>query len=137
MKNKDKYSRRLHSPKKLDEEVARLHLEKIGVKLTTLTKQQADYLGVPPEGPYKPDHWPAAEEGFGRGSESVCARAKTPRVCCRGVLPAYEKDRRDASCPVCNVPPETRPPNLNGTTHRATSAQGDSSTLHARVIRMQ
>jgi adenosylhomocysteinase len=42
-------------PKKLDEEVARLHLEKIGVKLTTLTPKQADYLGVPIEGPYKPD----------------------------------------------------------------------------------
>jgi adenosylhomocysteinase len=40
--------------KKLDEEVARLHLEKIGVKLTTLTEKQADYLGVPVEGPYKP-----------------------------------------------------------------------------------
>ena len=44
-------------PKKLDEEVARLHLEKIGVKLTTLSQQQADYLGVPVEGPYKPDHY--------------------------------------------------------------------------------
>jgi adenosylhomocysteinase len=44
-------------PKKLDEEVARLHLEKIGVKLTKLTKKQADYLGVPVEGPYKPDHY--------------------------------------------------------------------------------
>jgi adenosylhomocysteinase len=44
-------------PKKLDEEVARLHLEKIGVKLTKLTKAQADYLGVPVEGPYKPDHY--------------------------------------------------------------------------------
>jgi len=42
-------------PKKLDEEVARLHLEKIGVKLTTLTPRQADYIGVPVEGPYKPD----------------------------------------------------------------------------------
>jgi len=40
-------------PKHLDEEVARLHLEKIGVKLTTLTPKQADYLGVPVEGPYK------------------------------------------------------------------------------------
>ena len=40
-------------PKKLDEEVARLHLEKIGVKLTKLSKQQADYIGVPVEGPYK------------------------------------------------------------------------------------
>jgi adenosylhomocysteinase len=44
-------------PKKLDEEVARLHLEKIGVKLTKLTKKQADYIGVPPEGPYKPEHY--------------------------------------------------------------------------------
>jgi adenosylhomocysteinase len=44
-------------PKKLDEEVARLHLEKIGVKLTELTKVQADYLGVDVEGPYKPDHY--------------------------------------------------------------------------------
>ena len=44
-------------PKQLDEEVARLHLEKLGVKLTTLTKAQADYLGVPVEGPYKPEHY--------------------------------------------------------------------------------
>jgi adenosylhomocysteinase len=43
--------------KELDEEVARLHLEKIGVKLTTLTKEQAEYIGVKPEGPYKPDHY--------------------------------------------------------------------------------
>src|SRR5216117_2809734 len=44
-------------PKHLDEEVARLHLDRIGVKLTKLTKKQADYLGVPPEGPYKPEHY--------------------------------------------------------------------------------
>src|SRR5690242_16447240 len=44
-------------PKHLDEEVARLHLERIGVKLTKLTKKQADYLGVPVEGPYKPEHY--------------------------------------------------------------------------------
>jgi adenosylhomocysteinase len=44
-------------PKHLDEEVARLHLEKIGVKLTKLTKSQADYIGVPVEGPYKPEHY--------------------------------------------------------------------------------
>ncbi len=44
-------------PKKLDEKVARLHLEKVGVKLTTLTKVQSDYLGVPTDGPYKPDHY--------------------------------------------------------------------------------
>ena len=44
-------------PNALDEEVARLHLEKIGVKLTRLTSEQADYLGVAVEGPYKPDHY--------------------------------------------------------------------------------
>ena len=44
-------------PKKLDEEVARLHLDQLGVKLTQLTKQQADYIGVPKEGPYKPEHY--------------------------------------------------------------------------------
>lgn len=44
-------------PKKLDEEVARLHLDQLGVKLTKLTKEQADYLGVPFEGPYKPEHY--------------------------------------------------------------------------------
>jgi adenosylhomocysteinase len=44
-------------PKRLDEEVARLHLDKIGVKLTTLTQKQADYIGVPVEGPYKADHY--------------------------------------------------------------------------------
>ncbi len=44
-------------PKKLDEEVARLHLEKIGVKLTVLSKEQADYIGVPVDGPYKPEHY--------------------------------------------------------------------------------
>lgn len=44
-------------PKKLDEEVARLHLEQIGVKLTHLSEEQADYIGVPKDGPYKPDHY--------------------------------------------------------------------------------
>src|SRR3989440_143916 len=44
-------------PKKLDEEVARLHLEKIGVKLTKLSKKQADYIGVPVDGPYKAEHY--------------------------------------------------------------------------------
>ena len=44
-------------PKHLDEKVARLHLDALGVKLTTLSKDQADYIGVPVEGPYKPDHY--------------------------------------------------------------------------------
>jgi adenosylhomocysteinase len=44
-------------PKKLDEEVARLHLEKLGVKLTKLTQKQSDYIGVPIEGPYKPSYY--------------------------------------------------------------------------------
>ena len=43
--------------KKLDEEVARLHLEQLGVKLTRMTKEQSDYIGVPIEGPYKPEHY--------------------------------------------------------------------------------
>jgi adenosylhomocysteinase len=56
--NRDSYKPGVYTlPKKLDEEVARLHLEKIGAKLTTLTPKQADYLGVPVEGPYKPDHY--------------------------------------------------------------------------------
>ena len=44
-------------PKHLDEKVAALHLEKLGVKLTTLSKKQADYIGVPQQGPFKPDHY--------------------------------------------------------------------------------
>jgi adenosylhomocysteinase len=44
-------------PKELDEEVARLHLENIGVRLTTLTQKQADYIGVKVEGPFKADHY--------------------------------------------------------------------------------
>ena len=44
-------------PKILDEEVARLHLKKLGVKLTKLTKEQADYIGVKVEGPYKAEHY--------------------------------------------------------------------------------
>src|SRR6184192_1367543 len=52
------YERRVYTlPKRLDEEVARLHLDHLGVKLTKLTKEQADYIGVPVEGPYKPDHY--------------------------------------------------------------------------------
>ncbi len=56
--NKDFYEPTVYRlPKKLDEEVARLHLEKIGVKLTTLTKKQAEYLGISVDGPYKPEHY--------------------------------------------------------------------------------
>ncbi len=55
---RDSYEKKVYIlPKHLDEEVARLHLEKIGVKLTTLTQAQADYLGVDVAGPYKPDHY--------------------------------------------------------------------------------
>ncbi len=57
-KNKDVYRVGVYTlPKHLDEEVARLHLEKIGVKLTTLSEKQANYLDVPVEGPYKPAHY--------------------------------------------------------------------------------
>lgn len=54
----DKYGNDVYVlPKHLDEKVAALHLDKLGVKLTTLTKKQADYIGVPVEGPFKPDHY--------------------------------------------------------------------------------
>jgi adenosylhomocysteinase len=54
----DKYEKKVYVlPKALDEEVARLHLEQLGVTLTKLTPEQAEYLGVPVEGPYKPDHY--------------------------------------------------------------------------------
>jgi adenosylhomocysteinase len=54
----DQYENRVYTlPKKLDEEVARLHLGKIGVSLTTLTQEQADYIGVPVDGPYKPERY--------------------------------------------------------------------------------
>ena len=54
----EKYEKRVTMlPKQLDEEVARLHLEKLGVKLTKLTQKQSDYIGIPVEGPYKPDHY--------------------------------------------------------------------------------
>ena len=57
-RNRDKYAVGVYRlPKHLGEEVARLHLEKIGAKLTKLTKEQAGYLGVPVEGPYKPEHY--------------------------------------------------------------------------------
>jgi len=56
--NPGKYEKKVYMlPKRLDEEVARLHLEKLGVKLTKLTQKQADYIGVAIEGPYKPDHY--------------------------------------------------------------------------------
>ncbi len=57
-KNRETYENKVYLiSKDLDEEVARLHLEKIGAKLTVLSKDQADYIGVPVEGPYKPEHY--------------------------------------------------------------------------------
>jgi len=56
--NQGKYDKKVYMlPKKLDEHVARLHLDKLGVKLTELTNAQAEYIGVPIEGPYKPEHY--------------------------------------------------------------------------------
>ena len=56
--NKGEYEKRVYVlPKKLDEEVARLHLQHLSVELTTLTPEQSKYLGTPAEGPYKPDHY--------------------------------------------------------------------------------
>jgi adenosylhomocysteinase len=57
-KNHGKYEKQVYTlPKHLDEKVARMHLKKMGAHLTTLSKEQADYIGVPVEGPYKPDHY--------------------------------------------------------------------------------
>jgi adenosylhomocysteinase len=57
-RNHTNYENRVYVlPKFLDEKVARLHLEKLGIKLTELSQEQADYIGVPVEGPYKPDHY--------------------------------------------------------------------------------
>jgi adenosylhomocysteinase len=56
--NPGKYEKKVYTlPKELDEKVARLHLEKIGVKLTQLSKKQADYIGVNPAGPFKPQQY--------------------------------------------------------------------------------
>ena len=56
--HRDFYEHKVYTlPKHLDEEVARLHLDKLGVKLTSSVRSQADYLGVPLDGPYKPDHY--------------------------------------------------------------------------------
>ena len=57
-KNQGKYEKKVYTlPKELDEKVARLHLDKIGVKLTKLTRKQSDYISVPEAGPFKPDHY--------------------------------------------------------------------------------
>ena len=54
----DEYATGVHTlPKHLDEKVARLHLDALGVRLSELTKEQADYIGVPVDGPYKPEHY--------------------------------------------------------------------------------
>ena len=56
--HRDFYERKVYTlPKHLDEEVARLHLDKLGVRLTTMTEEQAAYLGIPVGGPYKPEHY--------------------------------------------------------------------------------
>jgi adenosylhomocysteinase len=57
-RNTGKYQKKVYTlPKKLDEKVAALHLEKLGVKLTKMRKDQADYIGVSMEGPFKPEHY--------------------------------------------------------------------------------
>ena len=54
----EQYDNKVYTlPKQLDEKVARLHLEKLGVELTQMTPEQASYIGVAPEGPYKPEHY--------------------------------------------------------------------------------
>ena len=56
--NATSYEKKVYTlPKHLDEKVARLHLDKLGVKLTKLSTEQAEYIGVPVDGPYKPEHY--------------------------------------------------------------------------------
>jgi adenosylhomocysteinase len=56
--NRGQYEKKVYVlPKHLDERVARLHLDKLGVRLTELSTKQAEYIGVPVEGPFKPDHY--------------------------------------------------------------------------------
>jgi adenosylhomocysteinase len=56
--NHKKYEKKVYTlPKHLDEKVARLHLKQLGAKLTEMRKDQAEYIGVPVNGPYKPDHY--------------------------------------------------------------------------------
>ena len=56
--NADQYEKKVYVlPKHLDEKVARLHLDRIGARLTTLTDEQADYIGVSKDGPYKPEYY--------------------------------------------------------------------------------
>ncbi|MCC7431340.1 adenosylhomocysteinase, partial [bacterium] len=57
-KHADRYENKVYTlPKHLDEKVARLHLQKLGVELETMTQNQADYLGIPISGPFKPEHY--------------------------------------------------------------------------------
>ncbi|KAI1282050.1 Adenosylhomocysteinase A [Halotydeus destructor] len=71
---KDKYPVDVYTlPKKLDEEVAALHLPHLGVKLTKLLPHQAEYLGMNPEGPYKPDSY--------LESQTVCLREEVSVIC--------------------------------------------------------
>src|SRR5690606_3798135 len=77
--NHDKYEKKVYIlPKHLDEEVARLHLDHLGVKLTKLTKEQADYIGVPVEGPYKPEHYRYCAAKGSRQSAAALARKGFP-----------------------------------------------------------
>jgi adenosylhomocysteinase len=56
--NRAAYEKKVYTlPKRLDEQVAALHLEQLGARLTKLTKKQAQYLGISPQGPFKPDHY--------------------------------------------------------------------------------
>src|SRR5690606_7295589 len=67
-RNAESYENKVYVlPKKLDEHVARLHLDHLGVRLTRLTERQAEYIGVPVDGPYKPEHYRYWRHGARRG----------------------------------------------------------------------
>src|SRR5262249_58634064 len=74
--NPGKYEKKVYTlPKFLDEKVAALHLGKLGVKLTKLRPDQADYIGVKPEGPFKPDHYRYCCAEDARSSSANLSRA--------------------------------------------------------------
>ena len=88
-------------PKHLDEKVARLHLDALGVKLTTLTKAQADYIGVPVEGPFKPDTTATERPRGGTRRASVPYRPFSVDLADRHVIPrgwrVLQQDQRSGS----------------------------------------
>jgi len=128
-------------PKKLDEEVARLHLAKLGVKLTKLTDEQAKYIGVSVDGPYKPEHYRyrrsltsnselrTQNEGGAEDRAALVCAAATTHAFIRRLFPAASAIRGCRNCQIggfadrslCNRPcgRSSQPIDLVGSRRRA------------------